>query len=67
MVKIEKGKCYVNGEFIATKDYRPVKNPFNGETIGECPVSDDGLLESAMAGSVDSFKPFKSMARHERS
>jgi acyl-CoA reductase-like NAD-dependent aldehyde dehydrogenase len=67
MPRAKREKCYVDGEFVATKDSRPVTDPYTGETIAECPVADDRLLDRAMDAAVRAFGPFAHLARDERS
>ena len=57
----------MNGKFVTAGEYRPVYNPYNGEVIDYCPVTDERLLETAIAGAVDAFKSFASLHRDERS
>lgn len=67
MVRLKKDKCYVNGEFVNTKNNFPVFNPYDRKTIALCPMADDDLLERAIAGASDIFKNFASLPRYERS
>jgi acyl-CoA reductase-like NAD-dependent aldehyde dehydrogenase len=67
MPQVKREQCYVDGEFVATKEHRPVLNPYTGETIALSPVADDNLLDRAMDAAVRAFKPFANLARCDRS
>ncbi|HEX9744473.1 MAG TPA: aldehyde dehydrogenase family protein [bacterium] len=67
MASIKKHKCYIGGEFIATKDHHPVLNPYTLETIAAMPLTGENLLDKALDSATDSFKTISSMKRYERS
>jgi glyceraldehyde-3-phosphate dehydrogenase (NADP+) len=59
-------KCLVDGEWVATKVYSPVINPFTDETIALAPVADEKLIDRALDSALRAFKPFASLARDQR-
>jgi acyl-CoA reductase-like NAD-dependent aldehyde dehydrogenase len=58
--------CYIDGEWVATKEHSPVVNPFTGDTIAYALVANDELIERALDSAHRAFHPFASLPRDQR-
>ena len=59
---------YVNGEWMSVRNFEPVINPANEQTIGEAPVGDDVHVEAALAAAREAFDkgPWPRMSQRQR-
>ena len=57
---------YLNGEFVKTKDRRPITSPFTGETVGMVHFADCEMVEKAIDYAEEGFKKFRKMPTYER-
>lgn len=57
---------YINGENIAGTQFVDVKNPANGQLIGQCPIAGRSELDAAVQAAKNAFPSWSSTSDEER-
>lgn len=57
---------YINGESVAGTEFMDVKNPANGDVIGQCPVAGKTELDAAVKAAKDAFPAWAATSDEDR-
>jgi acyl-CoA reductase-like NAD-dependent aldehyde dehydrogenase len=57
---------YIGGKSVNAKTTHAIRSPYDDSIVGEVGLGDDGDLEAAIRGAVDSFKAWSRSPTHQR-
>jgi len=63
---MERYGLIIAGEKVATSDYFEVRDPGNGERVGECPIATREDLNRAVAAAREAYKSWSNSSDDER-
>ena len=63
---MERYGLIIAGEKVATSDYFEVRDPGNGERVGECPIATREDLNRAVAAAREAYKSWSNSSDEER-